>query len=242
VLKSAKELGLTAYSFANFINAKKLTNGHQISYEIENKKTQVHSKMIINAAGPWVNQVLNNISPDLNQCKIDWVQGTHIILDKTAPKKVFYLESKTDKRVIFVMPWYGKTLIGTTEVLLKELSKKIKPTKNEINYLLDIYQHYYPGNLPKIIRSFAGVRVLPKLKNAAFSRPRESIIWQDIAIPSIISLYGGKLTTFRTTAKKVVKLIKKQLGPKENIADIDHLPLYTDTQFIELNNKKSISD
>jgi len=90
---------------------------------------------------------------------------------------------------------------------------------------LSVYQSYYEGLLPKIIRSFAGIRVLPKQKNAAFSRPRESIIWQSPQSPHIISLYGGKLTTFRSTAKKVVKHIKQTIGTKDKCANVDTLKL-----------------
>lgn len=225
VIKSALNLGASAHSHAEFIKAEKLSSGYKVSFNINKGISEVNTLMIINATGPWVNETLDKIYPQVKGCNIDWVQGTHIILDKTAPKKIFYLESKTDQRVIFVMPWYGKTLIGTTEVVLEELPEYISPHAEEIDYLLSVYQSYYKGELPKIIRSFAGVRVLPKQKNAAFSRPRESIIWQSPQNPHIISLYGGKLTTFRSTAKKVVKQIKHTIGPKEKCVNIDNLKL-----------------
>jgi len=225
VIQSAIELGAKAQSHAEFIKAEKLNKGYKITYKLNKQICEINTKMIINATGPWVNETLNKIYPQVKGCNIDWVQGTHIILDKTAPKKIFYLESKADQRVIFVMPWYGKTLIGTTEVVLKELPQYITPHAEEVDYLLSVYQNYYEGELPKVIRSFAGVRVLPKQSNAAFSRPRESIIWQDKTNPNIISLYGGKLTTFRTTAKKVVNKVKKQLGTKIKRADVDTLKL-----------------
>ncbi|PAJ74963.1 FAD-dependent oxidoreductase [Pseudoalteromonas sp. NBT06-2] len=225
VINSAIDLGAKAQSYAEFIKAEKLSSGYKVTYRLNKDICEINTKMIINATGPWVNETLNKIYPQIKGCNIDWVQGTHVILDKTAPKKIFYLEVKTDQRVIFVMPWYGKTLIGTTEVLLQELPEYISPHAEEIDYLLSAYQSYYKGELPKIIRSFAGIRVLPKHSDTAFSRPRESIIWQDQNNPNIISLYGGKLTTFRMAAKKVVKKVKKQIGAKKIRANIDSIKL-----------------
>jgi len=225
VIKSAVNLGANAHSHAEFIKAEMLSSGYKVTFKINKGISEINTRLIVNASGPWVNETLDKIYPQIKGCNIDWVQGTHIILDKIAPKKVFYLESKTDQRVIFVMPWYGKTLIGTTEVVLKELPDYIRPHAEEVDYLLSVYQSYYEGQLPKIIRSFAGIRVLPKQKNAAFSRPRESIIWQSPQSPHIISLYGGKLTTFRSTAKKVVKHIKQTIGTKDKCANVDTLKL-----------------
>lgn len=225
VIKSAINLGTSAHSHAEFIKAEKLSCGYKVSFSNNKGNSEINTQMIVNASGPWVNETLDKIYPPVKGCDIDWVQGTHIILDKSAPKKIFYLESKADQRVIFVMPWYGKTLIGTTEVVLNDLPEYITPHAEEVDYLLSVYQSYYEGELPKIIRSFAGVRVLPKQTKAAFSRPRESIIWQSHLNPHVISLYGGKLTTFRSTAKKVVKRIKQTIGTKEKCADIDNLKL-----------------
>ena len=225
VIKSAINLGTSAHSHAEFIKAEKLRCGYKVSFSNNKGNSEINTQMIVNASGPWVNETLDKIYPPVKGCDIDWVQGTHIILDKSAPKKIFYLESKADQRVIFVMPWYGKTLIGTTEVVLNDLPEYITPHAEEVDYLLSVYQSYYEGELPKIIRSFAGVRVLPKQTKAAFSRPRESIIWQSHLNPHVISLYGGKLTTFRSTAKKVVKRIKQTIGTKEKCADIDNLKL-----------------
>ncbi len=226
VIKSAQQLGANVCQFSELISAKKRTKGgYQICYQQNDENIVVNSKMVVNAAGPWVNKVLTTINSEIPKCDIDWVQGAHIILNKAAPKKVYYLESKSDQRVVFVMPWYGKTLVGTTETVLDKLPDNITATDKEINYLLDIYTYYFKLENPEVISSFAGVRVLPRGGSKAFSRPRESIIYQDLNNLDVISLYGGKLTTFRATAKKVVKLIEKQLGQKTDIADINQLPL-----------------
>lgn len=233
VVASAQSLGATAITQASFINSQKIDSGYKINYQVNKpvngqqglKEFCIETSMIVNAAGPWVNEVLVKINPQIARCDVELVQGTHIVLDKPAATKVYYLESIVDERVVFVMPWQGKTLVGTTETLLGCLPDNITPQQSEIDYLLALYQHYFPDDTPKLINAFAGVRVLPKQNKQAFSRPRESIIWQSANNQDVISLYGGKLTTFRDTSKQVLAKIEKRLGKKDFSVDIDTLPI-----------------
>lgn len=250
VMKSAQQLGAKLVTQACFINAKLLAK-HPSCYEInylnqqdsrqqnvnnEQKLTTVTASVVVNATGPWVNDVLTACQPAVPTLAIEWLQGCHIVLDVPALPHVFYLESIVDQRVVFVMPWQGKTMVGTTETPLQQLPDKIMPYDDEINYLLNIYQHYFAKDkvtstqennthLPKILAAFAGVRVLPKSTSSAFNRQRESIIYQHPSQPQIFTLYGGKLTTFRATSKKVVNKITRLLGTRKAIADIDKLML-----------------
>ncbi|ABE53664.1 FAD dependent oxidoreductase [Shewanella denitrificans OS217] len=202
------------------------------------KQYTLAARMVINAAGPWVNEVLSSQSTtnSLTPLAIDWVQGSHLVLDIPAPEGIFYLESHLDKRVIFVMPWEGNTLVGTTETLRSSLQTPITPQADEIDYLLQIYQHYFPKrhSLEQlnslIIGHFCGVRVLPKAKGKLFNRSRDTLIVPgtlgvDGFEPRLLSIYGGKLTTFRDTAKQVLADIRKQLGSRDVIADVDAISL-----------------
>ncbi|MBB1269617.1 glycerol-3-phosphate dehydrogenase/oxidase [Shewanella sp. SR44-3] len=197
------------------------------------------ARMVINAAGPWVNEVIaaqaapkNSLTP----LAIEWVQGSHLLLDIPAPEGIFYLESHLDKRVVFVMPWEGNTLIGTTETLQTSLKTPMEPHPDEIDYLLQIYQHYFQNRHSieqlngLIIGHFCGVRVLPKAQGKLFNRSRDTLIVPgslgvDGFEPRLLSIYGGKLTTFRDTAKQVLADIRKQLGARTVIADVDSLTL-----------------
>ncbi|KGJ95682.1 Glycerol-3-phosphate dehydrogenase [Thalassotalea sp. ND16A] len=233
VVNNAQQLGATIVTQAAFIDGTKTANGYAINYQLNNQfenqsntnTVKVTTAFIVNAAGPWVNQVLKQITPSIPGFDIDWVQGTHIILDTPAMTHVYYLESLIDDRVVFVMPWQGQTLVGTTETLLANLPDEITPKQQEIDYLLTIYQHYFPQRPVKVVDAFAGVRVLPKQQQQAFDRKRQSIIYQGMTSPEVISLYGGKLTTFRATSKTVVALIEKTLGKRKKIADVNTLTL-----------------
>jgi glycerol-3-phosphate dehydrogenase len=206
--------------------------------DFSEKQYTLAARMVINAAGPWVNEVLSSqlTTNNLTPLAIDWVQGSHLILDIPAPDGIFYLESHLDKRVIFVMPWEGNTLVGTTETLRSSLQTPITPQADEVDYLLQIYQHYFPKrhSLEQlnslIIGHFCGVRVLPKAKGKLFNRSRDTLIVPgSLGIhgfePRLLSIYGGKLTTFRDTAKQVLADIRKQLGSRDVIADVDTIPL-----------------
>lgn len=202
-----------------------------LDFRHQDSLIQARAKVVINATGPWVNDVLAKVSPPAKAVSITWVQGSHLLLDIPAPDGILYLESCFDKRVIFVMPWYGQTLIGTTETELSRLTTPPVVTHDEIQYLLGIYRHYFPlspemAELTQlIVKRYCGVRVLPKQNTQAFERPRDTLMHCAPSHPRLLSLYGGKLTTFRSTSAQVLDWIEQRLGKRVAIADVDKLPL-----------------
>ncbi|MGZ0788041.1 hypothetical protein ACXM5X_34490, partial [Pseudomonas saponiphila] len=76
-----------------------------------------------------------------------------------------------------------------------------------------------------ITQTFCGIRVLPKQNSQAFERPRDTLMKTSISHPRILSLYGGKLTTFRSTSAEVLEWIEKAIGKRQSIADVDKLTL-----------------
>lgn len=188
-------------------------SGCQVTINQGEKQCTHQSTAVINAAGPWCNHILDLTKPDPEKLAMDLVQGTHIIIDKPTRKGVYYLESPLDQRAIFVMPWQGKTLVGTTEHLFTGDPDQVKPLATEIDYLSKCYAHYFQRGEEKIkiLDSFAGLRVLPKQAGAAFHRPRETIVH---AAPDarMLTIYGGKLTAFRSTAAKVLSKINHLCG------------------------------
>lgn len=232
VARSAQALGAEVYAEAEFLELEHRRETCELSFSHRGEIHKAEASLVINAAGPWVNTVLNKVLPPLAGVELDWVQGAHVLLDIPAPDGILYLESCFDKRVIFVMPWYGQTLVGTTETELASLDKPPEATESEINYLLGIYKHYFPlapeidELKTKITQTFCGIRVLPKQNSQAFERPRDTLMKTSISHPRILSLYGGKLTTFRSTSAEVLEWIEKALGKREAIADVDKLSLF----------------
>ncbi|MBE8168106.1 MAG: FAD-dependent oxidoreductase, partial [Shewanella sp.] len=77
-------------------------------YLSNNELLEIECSAVINTTGPWASQLLEKVEPNIEPPSIDWVQGTHVLLDIPVADGIIYLESCFDERVIFVMPWYGK--------------------------------------------------------------------------------------------------------------------------------------
>ncbi len=228
VAKSAIELGAKIEEGAVCTHIEHSEQACHIHYVNQLQEQRlISAKAVINASGPWVNQVLDKVSPSIAQVDIDWIQGTHLVLDITPPDGILYLESCYDKRVIFVIPWKGKTLVGTTEHQLNELPNKPEATQEEVDYLLGIYLHHFPQYQSseelkrKLTGQYCGVRVLPKQDKNAFDRDRDTLIYSVSSHPRIVTIYGGKLTTFRCTAKESVDAVKTIVGTRQKQTNLN---------------------
>jgi len=155
---------------------------------------------VINVAGPWAYQLLKENSID-SDYELDLVRGSHIIIDRKLDHG-YFLEVPNERRIFFVLPYKGQTLIGTTEVRQK-ISEEIKPAQSEIFYLVDAYNHYFMDPIIEkdVVRSFAGVRPLIKSSNNANKTTREYAMQSK---KNLISVFGGKWTVSRVLAKTVV--------------------------------------
>ena len=136
--------------------------------------------------------------------------GTHIIVSGQLEQGMYYLESPTDKRAVFVMPWKNQIMIGTTEREYSGAPEKATPPEGDIQYLVDIYNYYFTTQISPqdITQTFAGLRVLPRSAGTMFSRPRNTIIHHNnVQQAAVFTLYGGKLTAHRATAQQLVNQI-----------------------------------
>ncbi|MBI1422498.1 MAG: FAD-dependent oxidoreductase [Gammaproteobacteria bacterium] len=217
VMYSAMQLGAELRCPARFISARYHNGHYQIGYEQGQMEYGLSSKVLVNAAGPWVKTVHDGLQTRALMPDIDLVQGTHLILKQSAPSGVYYVESPSDRRAVFVMPWYGHTMIGTTETLVQTDPASIIPTEHEIDYLRNIAHYYFPHNDDSVIDRFAGVRVLPKGAKGVFDRPRDTLLFTHSDLPGYLALIGGKLTAYRVTAETVLHLTQKFLMPRKPI-------------------------
>jgi len=237
VMHSAQQMGAQVKIPAVFTGARlgepdKHTNIIEYSH---NGKTEIcTAKVIVNAAGPWAQQILSLISPSPSKLKIDLVQGTHIVVPGILTKGIYYVEAH-DKRAVFIMPWQGDTLVGTTESPYQGDPADVKPLSYEEAYLMKTLLRYFPkyNSEQKILSSTAGLRVLPSNDNQSLSgtesinsRSRETILHtgkQDNQ--SLLTIYGGKVTTYRLTAERVMARVSKILPVRKVIADTRYLKL-----------------
>lgn len=181
--------------------------------------------VIINTAGPWIDQVCQRGSKaghpsPIGDChKNGGTKGSHIVVDNFsgAPATTLYVEAKSDGRPFFIIPWLGKYLIGTTDLAYKGDLKQIKADNDEIDYLLQEVNGVIPtANLSRddIKFTYAGVRPLP---NSEGKKPgsitRKHIIFdhRQEGVANLFSLIGGKLTTYRQVGEEIVDLIVKRM-------------------------------
>ena len=148
--------------------------------------------------------------------KVDNVQGTHLELPGRVELGCYYIEMPQDGRAVFVMPWKGRTMLGTTEHVYDGAPENVKPLDQEVDYLLEGYQRYFPEREREVLESWSGLRVLPAAEGAAFKRSRETQLPVDNSqTPRLLSIFGGKLTGYRATALKVMKKLDATL-PRSN--------------------------
>ncbi len=228
VLASAQSLGTEVHMPARFLAAECNPDGCQIEYNYQGKRQSVEAKVLVNCSGPWVEQVLSRISPHQIRPTIELVQGSHLLLPPLI-KQRFYLEAPSDKRAIFALPWEGKLLLGTTERLHKGAPEQAQCHPSERHYLLESLRHYFPDlELPEEenIESFAGLRVLPRTGQSAFKRSREVLFHTDNPDrPRVLSLMGGKLTTYRATALQALARLRHSLPERQRRANTAELAL-----------------
>lgn len=231
VMQSASRLGAELACPARFISAKYTASGMAVAWEQNDQSMEIECRVLVNAGGPWINTINQNIQSNAKDFSIDLVQGSHIIVDSRLEHGIYYTEAISDRRAIFIMPgtgkWQNKVLIGTTETLYEGDPEKVKPLPDEIDYLLANTRHYFPQMSDKPVDAFAGLRVLPRQAGSAFNRPRDTILsTDDDGKPRHISIYGGKLTSYRAESEKVIDLAKRSLPGKKAIADTTQLPLH----------------
>ncbi|ENO85214.1 glycerol-3-phosphate dehydrogenase/oxidase [Thauera aminoaromatica] len=146
---------------------------------------------IVNATGPWAMQ-LRETMPGKPSYTLDWVRGSHIVLDRVCPAAML-LEVPGSSRIFFVLPYKGRTLIGTTEVRQSGPNNP-GPSEDEIRYLLDAHNHYLAPAAMRcdVVEAFAGVRPLLRSADNPSEATRE---WAFERTGNVLHIYGGKWTT-----------------------------------------------
>lgn len=226
LMHSATKLGAELRCPAEFIQANLAQHRCELTYQWQNQSHHCTAAVIINAAGPWVNQILHNITPAPPTLPIELVQGTHLVLEGKLGSGCYYLESPVDHRAIFVLPWYEHTLLGTTETIFTGSPETCHPLAEEEAYLIECFRYYFPNRKITVQEKFSGLRVLPGVQSSAFSRSRDiQLLCDNADQPRLITLYGGKLTVSRATAQKVLNMAASSLPQRNPKVDLAELPI-----------------
>lgn len=188
---------------------------------VSGDKKSVKARCLINAAGPWVNDIIDQVAALKSPRNVRLVKGSHIILPKFWEGQQAYLVQNPDKRVVFINPYQnGLALIGTTDIPYDGRPEDVEIDDNEASYLLDSVNRCFKQQLAQsdIIHVYSGVRPLcdDNAENpSAVTRDYTIELDQSEGAP-LLSVFGGKITTFRKLSEQVVDKLKPffpEIGP-----------------------------
>jgi len=194
-------------------------------------KSRAKGRLVINASGPWVDRVLHTTGTKTRRL-MGGTKGSHIVVGEFdgAPRDAFYVEAASDGRPFFIIPWNEQYLIGTTDIRFGRDPDNARASNKEIRYLLDETNQVFAEarlSTDDIHFAYAGVRPLPRRRKGPESAiTRKHIIKRHRGrLRGIISIIGGKLTTYRNLAEQTVDRVCKMLRAGSADCDTASTPL-----------------
>ena len=209
-VKDAIKQGATIKEKTTISAIKRLQNKWVITL---NNKEIIESKILINATGPWINEVNKNLLNNNQYRKIRLVKGSHLIFNKLYDEEIAFTFQNKDKRIVFAIPYKNDfTLVGTTEHEVSD-PNNLKIENFEINYLIDCINLFFNKKINEsmIVDSFSGIRpLIENFKNNTSSLSRDYLYDLNYSNNQacLINIYGGKITTYRKLSENVVNSLK----------------------------------
>ncbi len=182
----------------------------------DGKLTQVQARCLVNAAGPWAAQFLQSAvnRPSLKALRL--IKGSHIVVKKLFDHPYAYIFQNPDGRIVFAINYEQDfTLIGTTDLEYHGDTNKVAIEDSEIAYLCELTQRYFNKQLQPsdVVWSYSGVRPLLEDESSNASEiTRDYKLDMDNDSAPLLSVFGGKITTFRKLAEEAVDMIAPRLG------------------------------
>lgn len=207
----AKNHGASIRTYSSVINLQCINKIWHITVQPSvGSQYEIQAKSIINATGPWVNTIAQYAQMS-NPLDITLVKGSHIIVPQLYTGQHAYFLQHNDKRIIFAIPYQGNTMIGTTEVQFNETPGVVHISEDEIDYLIRIVNSYFNKKLSEqdVLFTWSGIRPLLSSENKDMHSISRDYSYTNTSIPApMISIYGGKITTYRQLAVEVIDHLK----------------------------------
>lgn len=225
VLKKAREFGAVAINYTlgtDFIyNDAKEVVGMSIEDSISHDKYDIKAKQVVNATGPWVDDVRFKDYVKNNK-NLRLTKGVHLVFDgeRFPLQQSVYFDTESDGRMIFAIPRDGKTYVGTTDTFYEERPINPKPTSADRQYVVDAINYMFPSlqlTVDDIESQWAGVRPLIWEEGKDPSEiSRKDEIWMGES--NLMTIAGGKLTGYRHMAQEVVDKVAQQLSVRHQLS------------------------
>ena len=177
---------------------------------------EVQARAVVNAAGPWVNEVLGQVVRANSPKHVRLIKGSHIVVPRLHPGEQAYILQNEDRRIVFVLPYEEQfSLIGTTDEPFEGDPAAVRITPSETSYLCDaVTRHFRSRVSPEdVVWSYAGVRPLHDDANVKASQVTRDYAF-DLDTTSgapLLSIFGGKITTFRRLAEHALDKLAPHL-------------------------------
>ena len=215
----ARDKGAVVRPRTRCVSARREGGSWQLVLQSGGKRETATARALVNAAGPWVARVIETVVRQTPRVHARLVKGSHIVLPRLHAHDRAYLLPNDDGRLVFAIPFAEDfTLVGTTEIDVPEHSPEVAASSEEILYLCRVVSAFFrtPVKPSQVVWTFAGVRTL-----VDDGRRTSSEVTRDYTIdvdggygdPPLVSIFGGKLTTYRALAEKAVERLRHWLAP-----------------------------
>ncbi|HEY2629348.1 MAG TPA: glycerol-3-phosphate dehydrogenase [Usitatibacter sp.] len=208
---SAREKGATILTRTRFEGAKRVNGAWEATIRPEGGEPRtIRARALVNAAGPWVAEVLGEIQGGHAKDRVRLVKGSHIIVRKVHSQGHALILQNPDRRVVFVIPYLNDfSLIGTTDLSVDSVAQGTKITPEEIEYLVAAANRYLarPLDASDVISTYAGVRPLHDDGSANPSEvTRDYTLCTDVehGKAPLLTVFGGKITTYRRLSEEAL--------------------------------------
>ena len=190
-----------------FIKDRGKITGIEAQDKLTGEQFIIYASLVINATGAWSNRIVKMDEPTVPEITRP-TKGIHIVYKRLPHQRAILLPARKDRRVLFIIPWRNYSLIGTTDTDYTGSADDVYADAHEVEYLLEEASRVFgTGNLDRggIITTFAGLRPLVNIQGKPASNvSREHLIQESRS--GLISVVGGKYTTYRHLAEQVVDL------------------------------------
>jgi glycerol-3-phosphate dehydrogenase len=216
VVLTAVAAGAAAANYIEAVEIRHSRAGQACGCEVVDRTTGasfvIEARRIVNAAGPWLDEV-NRIDDGAAPARLAPTKGVHIVLPSLGLDAGLLVTHPADGRVMFILPWMNRTLVGTTDTFFNDRPDDVGAAGNDVEYLLNAANHYFDQRFTgtDVLATMAGLRPLLRRNSKVPSAvSREFSIFQSKS--GLWSIAGGKYTTYRSMAEELVDRVVAGLG------------------------------
>ena len=204
----------------------------RVTLKDDQGEREVTARALVNAAGPWVKQVIDKEIGIGTRGKVRLVKGSHIVVPRIHDKRHAYILQNPDRRIIFLIPYEREfTLIGTTDVTVADAEHRPRISQEEIAYLCEAASRYThrPVTAQNVVWEYSGVR--PLYDDGS---PNPSAVTRDYHFEldtgaqgedvPLLSIFGGKITTYRKLAEHALEKLAHWFPGKRAWSHTEALP------------------